>query len=43
MKVYILKDSWDKIINYAKAAYHGEKAEIGGMSVVTKIKMVIGG
>jgi len=38
MKVYILKDSWDKIINYAKAAYHGEKAEIGGMSVVTQDK-----
>ena len=38
MKVYILKDCWDKIINYAKAAYHGEKAEIGGMSVVTQDK-----
>ncbi len=38
MKVYILKDSWDKIINYAKAAYHSEKAEIGGMSVVTQDK-----
>ena len=38
MKIYILKDSWDKIINYAKAAYHGEKAEIGGMSVVTQDK-----
>jgi hypothetical protein len=38
MKVYILKDSWDKIINYAKAAYNGEKAEIGGMSVVTQDK-----
>ena len=38
MKVYILKDCWDKIINYAKAAYHGEKAEIGGMSVVTHDK-----
>ena len=38
MKVYILKDCWDKIINYAKAAYHGEKCEIGGMSVVTQDK-----
>ena len=38
MKVYILKDCWDKIIHYAKAAYHGEKAEIGGMSVVTQDK-----
>ena len=38
MKVYILKDCWDKIINYAKAAYHSEKAEIGGMSVVTQDK-----
>ena len=38
MKVYILKDSWYKIINYAKAAYHGDKAEIGGMSVVTQDK-----
>jgi len=38
MKVYILKECWDKIINYAKAAYHGEKAEIGGMSVVTQDK-----
>ena len=38
MKVYILKDCWDKIINYAKAAYHGEKAEIGGMRVGTQDK-----
>ena len=38
MKVYILKDCWDKIINYAKAAYHSEKCEIGGMSVVTQDK-----
>ena len=28
MKVYILKDCWDKIINYAKAAYHGEPAKL---------------
>ena len=38
MKVYIYKDCWDKIINYAKAAYSSEKAEIGGMAVVTKDK-----
>jgi len=34
MEVYIDKECWDKIINYAKAAYHTEKCEIGGMSVV---------
>ena len=38
MKVYIYKDCWDKIINYAKAAYHTEKSEIGGMAVVTQDK-----
>ena len=36
MNVYIHKDNWDKIINYAKAAYKTEKCEIGGMSVVIK-------
>jgi hypothetical protein len=35
MKILIHKESWDKIINYAKAAYITEKCEIGGMSVVT--------
>ena len=35
MEILIHKDSWDKIINYAKAAYVTEKAEIGGMAVVT--------
>ena len=38
MEVYIDKECWDKIINYAKAAYHTEKCEIGGMSVVTQDK-----
>ena len=38
MKVYIYKACWDKIINYAKAAYHTEKSEIGGMAVVTQDK-----
>ena len=38
MEVFIHKECWDKIINYAKAAYHTEKAEIGGMSVVTQDK-----
>ena len=38
MQVYIDKECWDKIINYAKAAYHTEKCEIGGMSVVTQDK-----
>jgi len=38
MKVFIHKECWDKIINYSKAAYHLEKAEIGGMSVVTQDK-----
>ena len=36
MEVLIHKESWDKIINYAKAAYVTEKAEIGGMAVVTQ-------
>ena len=36
MEVFIDKECWDKIINYAKAAYHTEKCEIGGMSVVTQ-------
>ncbi len=35
MEILIHKESWDKIINYAKAAYVSEKCEIGGMSVVT--------
>jgi len=38
MEIYIHKTCWDKIINYAKAAYHTEKAEIGGMAVVTQDK-----
>ena len=38
MEIFIDKECWDKIINYAKAAYHTEKCEIGGMSVVTKDK-----
>ena len=38
MEVYIDKECWDKIINYAKAAYHTEKCEIGGMSIVTQDK-----
>ena len=38
MEVFIHKECWDKIINYAKAAYHSEKAEIGGMSIVTQDK-----
>ena len=38
MEVYIDKECWDKIINYAKAAYHTEKCEIGGMSVVIQDK-----
>ena len=38
MEVFIDKECWDKIINYAKAAYHTEKSEIGGMSVVTQDK-----
>ena len=38
MEVFIHKECWDKIINYAKAAYHTEKAEIGGMSIVTQDK-----
>ena len=38
MEVYIDKECWDKIINYAKAADHTEKCEIGGMSVVTQDK-----
>ena len=38
MEVYIHKECWDKIINYAKAAYHTEKCEIGGMSIVTQDK-----
>ena len=38
MEIYIHKESWDKIINYAKAAYHTEKCEIGGMSVVVQDK-----
>ena len=38
MKISIHKDSWDKIINYAKAAYHTEKSEIGGMAVVIQDK-----
>ena len=38
MKMYILRECWDKIINYAKAAYETEKCEIGGMAVVTKDK-----
>ena len=38
MEVYIHKECWDKIINYAKAAYHTEKCEIGGMSVVIQDK-----
>ena len=38
MEVLIHKDTWDKIINYAKAAYVTEKCEIGGMSVVTQDK-----
>ena len=39
MEVLIHKESWDKIINYAKAAYVTEKAEIGGMAVVTQDKV----
>ncbi|QDP50646.1 MAG: hypothetical protein Unbinned1966contig1000_21 [Prokaryotic dsDNA virus sp.] len=38
MEILIHKESWDKIINYAKAAYVTEKAEIGGMAVVTQDK-----
>lgn len=38
MEIFIHKDSWDTIINYAKAAYHTEKAEIGGMAVVLQDK-----
>ena len=38
MELLIHKESWDKIINYAKAAYVTEKAEIGGMAVVTQDK-----
>ena len=38
MQVFIDKECWDKIINYSKAAYHTEKSEIGGMSVVTQDK-----
>ena len=38
MEIYIDKECWDKIINYAKAAYQTEKCEIGGMSVVTQDK-----
>ena len=36
--VYISKPSWNKIINYAKAAWQEFKAEIGGMAVVYKDK-----
>ena len=38
MEVYIDKECWDKIINYAKAAYHTEKCEIGGMAIVIQDK-----
>tara|TARA_Y100001938_G_scaffold107963_1_gene147510 strand:- start:504 stop:1457 length:954 start_codon:yes stop_codon:yes gene_type:complete len=38
MEILIHKESWDKIINYSKAAYVTEKAEIGGMAVVTQDK-----
>ena len=37
-EVFIKKPSWNKIINYAKAAYQKFKAEIGGMAVVYKDK-----
>lgn len=38
MEIFIHKTCWDKIINYANAAYSTEKAEIGGMAVVTQDK-----
>ena len=36
MEVYIDQGDWNKIMNYANAAYDTEKCEIGGMSVVTQ-------
>ena len=36
MEIQIKKKCWDKIINYATAAYDMHKAEIGGMAVCVK-------
>ena len=33
MEIYISKNNWNKVINYAQAAYDMHKAEIGGMAV----------
>ena len=38
MEVYIDKECWDKVINYAKAAYNTEKSEIGGMMICIEDK-----
>ena len=38
MEIQIKKKCWDKIINYATAAYDMDKAEIGGMGVCVKGK-----
>jgi len=38
MGYYISQKDWDKIINYAKAAYGELKTEIGGMSICYKDK-----
>ena len=38
MEISISKKNWDKIIDYAKAAYNKFSAEIGGMAVCYKDK-----
>ena len=38
MNYYIMPKAWDKIINYAKAAYDEYKTEIGGMALIYKSK-----
>lgn len=38
MEIYITKNNWNKIINYAQSAYDMHKAEIGGMAVCVEDK-----
>ena len=38
MKFYIMPKAWDMIINYARSSYEQFKAEIGGMSIIYRMK-----
>ena len=39
---FITDKDWDKVLNYARAAYDHLKAEIGGMAVITTFVFVGG-